>query len=485
MRKMIVTALLALSVLSAEAGEFRIASIFSDGMVVQRETSVPMWGWAEPGAKVTVEASWGSRRTCMASSDSCWRVELPSPAAGGPHSITFTAKEPSYGKTSLTISDVSSGEVWICGGQSNMDMPLKGWGEQYIDGAMEAMMDAPRHASRIRVFHITADTASVPQRDVEARWMMTDMKTAGNTSALAYFFARRIEDMLDVPVGIVVNPWGGSRIQTWMPREDVENAICEAVGPERLRMVLDRKQMREGCPDVTAACYNGRFFPIKGYAAKGFLWYQGESDRADHDIYDDLLTALAARLRKDWGDADASMPFMYVTMAPWEDVNFGDIPVRPLLVEAQLSCLKTIPNSYAAVTETLGSRRHIHPPYKREVADQLALLAYSEVYGMDPGVSVGFPYPESVEYRSGEVRVVMKNCNGGLVCCKGEEVEGFEVAGADGVFHKAAAEISDGCCLKVWSGNVPEPVAVRYAFSNYSEANLRSSFGIPVPSFRM
>lgn len=465
---------------SVSAQDFKVMSLFSDGMVIQRDTLAPVWGKAAPGTKVKVCPSWGEAVSCRADAGGRWRACIATPEAGGPHSIRISAK--GYGD--VTVSDVMSGEVWICSGQSNMDMPMKGWGQQYIDGAEEALLRAGLHQDRIRVFHITADTTSVPQHDVQAVWRHTDMQTLSCTSALAYFFAVRITEMLDVPVGIVVNPWGGSRIQTWMRHEDVESALEGKVEPARLYSFVDRPQERECCPDVTASCYNGRIHPLRGFAARGFLWYQGESDRMDHDVYDDLMTAFAARLRSDWGDDSARMPFLFVTMAPWGMDELDRDNFRPFLVESQLACLKTIPNSYAAVTETLGSFEFVHPPYKREIADQLALLAFEKTYGLDAGVDVGFPYPSSIEYRSGAAFITMGNCNGGIVCHDGGPVAGFEVAGPDMVFRPASAEIHLHHRIKVWSAEVPEPVAVRYGFGNYTGANLRSTFGVPVPSFR-
>lgn len=508
--KLMYTLLSMLVCVCTAAQSFELSSLFSDGMVVQRDVDLSVWGWAEAGAKVTVAPSWAQKTSARADAEGCWRVVLPSPESIGPHTMRVSAVEPSQGRSEKVITDIVAGEVWICGGQSNMEMPVRGWGEQYIEGSGEALLEAPEYSDRIRVFHILADTTSVPQKNVEAQWKHTDMATAGSTSALAYFFARLLTSMLDVPVGIIVNPWGGSRIQTWMPYADVEAAIRDHVTSERLTFILDRKQERDWCPDVTAACYNSRFHPIAGYPAKGFLWYQGETDRADYDIYDELLTAFAARLRVDWGDDDASMPFMFVTMAPWEDRNCPVQTMRPRLVEAQLSCLRSIPNSYAAVTETYGSAQMIHPSNKRGIAEQLAFLAYEKAYGMETGVSVGFPYPYRIEFPAetyqtkaairlaagyptditvseghrGSVYVAMKNCNSGLGDHNSPEIKGFEVAGEDRVFHPAEAIVFNGHWLKVWSDDVPEPVAMRYAFRNYSDANLKSAFGIPVPSFR-
>jgi len=464
-----------------EGGTFKIASIFSDNMVIQRDAFVPIWGWGERGTKVTLTASWTKKKyTSTVTDNGEWLVAIPSPEAGGPYSITISASEPSKkGSTDITIDDVMCGEVWICSGQSNMDIPLRGYGFQYVEGAQDAVMDSPQYADRIRIFKINADTTTILHEDCEAHWAKSSPAAAADVSALGYYFARRITNSLGVPVGIIVNAWGGSMIEAWMPRE----TIREVVDEQTFKVIDSRRNVKDGYPTEVASCYNSRMFPIREYAARGFLWYQGCGNIDDAAYYKDLMTAMAKRWRSDWSDPEAKMPFMFVTIAPY-DYGYSQGTKRPLFVEGQLKALETIPNSYAAISETYGMETCIHPPYKQQLADQFALEALSQVYGLDLGICHGYPKPGAINYESGKVTIKFENALG-LGGYETREVRGFEVAGNDRVFHPCTGRIQDdGLTVVLDCSDVPSPVAVRYSFHNYVDSNLRSSFGVPVPPFR-
>ena len=477
MKKTLLLLVLLLSAAALYAGGLRTAHIFSDGMVLQRETDAPLWGWADPGATVSVRASWmKNARSCRADADGFWRTSLDTRLcqSTGPYEVTVSS-----GKEKVVLKDVLVGEVWICSGQSNMEMPVSGFGFQGVNGAMEAVLDAPEYQERIHVFDIKSDTTHVLQRDLEAVWKPASPGVTARTSAVAYFFARRLTRGLDVPVGIVVNAWGGSRIEPWMDWDAVRSA---GLTDAEMKEVEALREKSGWWPQSTATCWNGRMAPVAGYAAKGFLWYQGCSN-IGQTCYDRLQAAMVRSWREAWGQGD--LPFLYVLLAPYEhDDSNGRW--RPFFVEQQLRTQELIPAAWAVSTETLGDNVTIHPARKQEVADMLYLRAMESVYGREAGMGIDLPRLRSVEFQEdGTAKVLLTNVWSNLGSISSRSVKGFELAGEDRQWHLADAEIHwDGQTIFVRCPEVPHPVAVRYAFRNYMDANLQTTMGIPVPPFR-
>lgn len=475
MKKLLLLAWLLPTAFLLRAEPLQLAHLFSDHMVLQRETAAPVWGWGEPGKTVAVEGSWdGLVVKTRIAEDGSWRVTLSTGEAGGPYTLKV-----SCGKESLTVSDVMLGEVWVCSGQSNMEMPMRGFGFQQIDGFRDNLLEASEYASRIRLFDVKSDTTHVVQRDVENGWEYTFPEVYSKTSAVAYLFAKRLTRNLGVPMGIIVNAWGGSRIEPWMTMEAVENAgISEA----ELAMIRELHETAGLYPNGVATCWNGRMAPLAGYAAKGFLWYQGCSN-IGQDCYD-LLQASMVRLWRDaWGRGD--LPFIYALLAPY-DHGTADGRWRPKFVETQMHTQELIAKTYAVCLETLGNEVTIHPPRKQEVADMMALRALSSAYGIPVGMTVDYPTPKSIDYlEDGRVKILFNNVWSNLQSISSRGITGFELAGEDRVFHLAEAEVDwDGQTVYVRCAEVPAPVAVRYSYRNWMGANLQTSYGIPVPPFR-
>ena len=458
------------------AEDLRVAHVFSDHMVLQRETSVPVWGWGEPGKTVTVQASWRSGQpvTAKVAKDGTWRVALETGAAGGPYTLAVSS-----GKQSITLTDIMLGEVWICAGQSNMEMPVGGFGFQEVEGARDAILKAATYADKVRIIDIKTPRCTEPIDDVEASWKRASAASCAGTSAVAWFFATALADNLDIPVGIVVNPWGGSRIEPWMTRESIDASGITAEERAAINALVEHN---DRWPETPELIWNGRMAPIAGYGARGFLWYQGCSNM-DQTCYDKLQTSMVKLWREAWGAGD--MPFIFALLAPYEhgDMNGRN---RPRFVETQLRSLKTIPNSFAVSTETIGSLRTIHPAKKKEVGDMMALRALQSVYGQNVGFDIELPELQSVEYlEDGRAKVTLTHVWSNLQSISARDIVGFELAGEDRVFHLADAEVDwDGSTIYVKCAEVPHPVAVRYAFRNWMGANLQTSLGIPVPPFR-
>ena len=463
-----------------QAEPLQLARLFTDHMVLQQQTVAPVWGWGEPGKTVSVQGSWDGRtvRTKVAD-DGSWRVDLSTVAAGGPYKLTVSS-----GKESLTVSDVMLGEVWVCSGQSNMEMPMRGFGFQQVDGFRENLLEAAEYADRIRVFDVKTDTTHFVLKDVTLRgnasgWLLSDPAVCAETSAVAYMFAKRLTRNMGVPVGIIVNAWGGSRIEPWMTMASVEGA---GISKEELAEIRELHETAGLWPNGVATCWNGRVAPIAGYAAKGFLWYQGCSN-IGQSCYDKLQCAMVKLWRDAWGRGD--MPFIYALLAPY-DHSKADGRWRPAFVRTQMHAADITPNSYAVCLETLGDEVTIHPSRKQEVADMMALRALASVYGKQVGMTVDYPEPRVVEYlEDGRVKILFTNVWSNLMSISSRKVTGFELAGEDRVLHLADAEVDwDGQTVYVKCDEVPAPVAVRYSFRNWMGANLQTSFGIPVPPFR-
>ena len=451
-----------------------LSHLFTDHVVLQQQTQVPVWGWGDPGKMVEVRWDGKSYKTSV-KADGSWRVEIPTGKADGA-AYTLTVKS---GKESLTVNDIVLGEVWICSGQSNMEMPVSGFGFQEVEGATEAIMEAPETASQVRVFDIKTPKCTQPQADVDAAWAYSDGAVTAKTSAVAYFFAKRLSRSLGVPVGILVNAWGGSRIEPWMTREVIDAA---GLTEQELKDLYAVQEQPDRWPETPELIWNGRVKPIAGYAAKGIIWYQGCSNMGQPHCYDKLQKAMVEMWRKEWG---RELPFIFTLLAPHDHGN-SDGRWRAFFVENQLHTEEILDKSWAVCTETLGNKVTVHPAQKKEVADMMVQRALQNVYGIYSGVSIELPRLKEVVFgEDGTAKVILTQVWSNLMSISARDIIGFELAGEDRLFHLAKAEVDwDGGTILVRCPEVPRPIAVRYGWRNWMGANLQKSNGIPVPPFR-
>lgn len=451
-----------------------LSHIFSDHAVFQQETQVPVWGWGDPGKKVEVVWDGQTYKTTVAA-DGSWRVSVPTGKADGA-TYTLTVKS---GKETVTVNDIVLGEVWLCSGQSNMEMPISGFGFQEVEGATEAIMAAPETASQVRVFDIKTGKCTEPQADVDAVWAYTDGAVTAKTSAVAYFFGKRLSKTLGVPVGIIVNAWGGSRIEPWMTREAIDGA---GLTEQELKDLYAVEEQPDRWPETPELIWNGRVKPIVGYAAKGILWYQGCSNMGQPHCYDKLQKAMVEMWRKEWG---RDLPFIFTLLAP-HDHGDADGRWRPFFVENQLHTEEILSQSWAICTETLGNKVTVHPSQKKEVGDMMVQRALQNVYGIYSGISIELPRLQEVTFgEDGTAKVTLTQVWSNLMSISARDIVGFELAGEDRQFHLAQAQVDwDGGTILVSCPEVPKPIAVRYGWRNFMNANLQKSNGIPVPPFR-
>ena len=440
-----------------------------DHMILQQNSSVKLWGWAD-NKKVTVTTSWNNQTyQVLTDKNGAWLVKVNTPGASyTPYFITISDGE------EVILSDILIGEVWICSGQSNMDMRMMGNTGQPIDRSLETILHAGNYRNRIR-FIAVSRTKDVQQRtDFEGRkWEVSAPEAVMTCSAVAYFFAKQVTEVLDIPVGLVISSWGGSRIESWMNEKtlaSIDGVDIEAVRSSKLKM-----HHRLEC------MYDTMLWPVRNFTARGFLWYQGESNIFNYYCYAPMMTAMVQLWREVWEAPD--MPFYYVQIAPHKYGNSRNIN-SALLQEAQMKALKTIPNSGMIPTIDVGDEFCIHPPQKNVVGLRLANLALTKTYGLHKFPSTG-PMMTKVEYSGNKAIVTLDNAPYGLApgnC----ELEGFELAGADKKFYPAKARIAGRTRnVEVWSDQVTQPVAVRYAFRNYVDhITLRNTLGIAAFPFR-
>lgn len=461
-------AAIVLTVTSVSA-KVTMPSIFADNMVVQQQTEMRIWGKADPDKKVTVAPSWSKKKyTTTADSEGKWQTTVQTPAAGGPYEIVVSDGE------KLTISNVMSGELWLCSGQSNMEMPMKGFKNQPVEGAAEAIMESSN--PNIRLFTVKRVSSVEVKDDVVGSWKEASPASVRDFSATAYFFGRRIQKMLDVPVGLVVVSWGGSSCEAWM-NEDMLAAFPEAVIP---RTEEDIKQPNRA-PTVL---FKGMLSPLIGMAMRGVIWYQGEDNVPRHKTYADMFSTMIEGWRKLWGIGD--FPFYYCQIAPYDYALIAGkgqpINNSAYLREAQSQVEQRVANTGMAVLMDIGLRYGIHPSKKREGGERLAMLALNKTYGVE-GISGECPTYKDIEIQGNTVIISFDRCPMWPNMKDATGSTQFKVAGEDRVFYPAQAWVGRSK-VYVRSDKVEKPVAVRYAFENYAMGDLFTEEGVPFPSFR-
>jgi len=443
------------------AAELSLPSVFSDHMVLQRERAVPVWGKADPCTKVAVSFA-GQTKTTTADTEGKWRVDLGKLSASA-ESRTLTVRA---GDKQIVFQDVLVGEVWLCSGQSNMKFVMC----KTVDATAAI---AAANYPQIRLFNTPQVPVAKPKETIDAKWEVCMPETITNFSGVAYYFGRKLHKDLNVPVGLLESAWGGTRIEPWTPP-------CGFEGINTLSDIREQAQKLTTLPKVTqgnpSALYNGMIYAHIPFAIRGAIWYQGEANRRDGMLYVDKTQALLNGWRKLWG---YDFPFYFVQIAPFQ---YGDdaSDILPTFWEAEAAIVKTIPKTGMAVIYDYATTNDIHPPNKEIPGTRLALIAEANDYGMKI-VSTG-PVFQTLEKQGGKLKVIFGSA-AGLKTRDGKAPDWFEVAGKDGVFKKAEAKI-DGAAVVVQSGEVAEPLAVRFAWHKLAMPNLANGAGLPAAAFR-
>lgn len=435
-----------------------LPKIFNNNMVLKQKAKVNVWGKASPNSEIRVTSSWDHKvYTTKSDQQGKWKTTLSTPSAGGPYTISFNDGE------EIVLSNILIGEVWLCSGQSNMEMPMKGNTNQPITNGPEIIAKSANN--NLRLFTVKRETSEVPLDDCSGEWLVSSPETVPAFSAVAFQFGQMLQKQLNVPVGMIASSWGGTPIRSWMDSsfDEFSKMYPETKGP-----------VTSKSPQVL---YNGMIAPILPYTLSGFLWYQGESDKNTPDLYEKMMVAMIKEWRGKWNQGD--LGFYYVQIAPNNYKEKSDAYYSAYLREAQINASKKLSRTGVAVTTDIGSDQTIHPPNKTLVAQRLFKQAMAKTYGVK-GVYEGPDY-KSMKIKGQKVVLNFKNFGSGLLM-KGNEPN-FEVAGEDKVFHQATAKLV-GNTIEVESSEVIQPVAVRYAFKDYFTGNVFNKEGFPATSFR-
>ncbi|MDD4921931.1 MAG: sialate O-acetylesterase [Bacteroidales bacterium] len=472
---MIVCLLISASNINAKV---KLPAVLSNNMVLQQQTKAKLWGEAKAHSKVTVTTSWNKKvYATMSDAKGHWLIPVSTPAAGGPYKISFSDGE------SVTLSNILIGEVWFCSGQSNMEMPMKGFDRQPVKGGNDIIARA-KPATPIRMFLMDSkDGAWIrqfnkqPQTDCIGTWLENTSENVANASAAAYYFARYLQDILEIPVGIIISSRGGSMVENWMSKE--------AMAPFK-EVNLSSLTNDDPVNDTQTPCvlYNSKIAPLVNFTIKGFLWYQGESNRDNPDLYKKLMPAFVKDIRSRWNIGD--FPFYYVQIAPFNYSNFKNTneTTGPRVMEVQMQNMKEIPNCGMVTTLDVGNPVFIHPVDKETVGTRLAYWALAQTYGKK-GIGYSGPIYQSMEIVENKIYINFDHAPAG-VCPMWTDLKGFEIAGEDKIFYPAKAEVETKTGrLAVTADQVKKPVAVRYAYKNYVEnPSLFGVNGLPASPFR-
>ena len=441
--------------------EVKLPSIFCDNMVLQQQTEAALWGKANKNSTVKVTTSWNNKSyTAKVLENGTWKLKVTTPKAGGPFEITI-----SDGKV-LKLKNVLIGEVWVCSGQSNMEMPMKGYRNQPITGSSEAILLSSN--PNIRLFTVKKAASVETLDDFSGNWKLCEPENVYEFSATAYYFGLMLNKVLNVPIGLINTSWGGTRIEPW-----ISEAGCKNFNWVKLPEKKPVENLSQQTPTVL---FNAMINPMVGYGMRGAIWYQGESNRGEPQNYQKLMPGLIENWRSVWGIGE--FPFYYIQIAPFD---YGTGLNSAYLREAQLKASTAIKNIGMACIMDIGEKDISHPANKEAGSKRLALLALAQTYGIK-GVTCQSPVLKEMKVAEGVVKLTFDNAPNGLTSY-GKELACFEVAGANKRFYPAKAFIT-GTGVTVMSPSVAEPVAVRYAFKDFIVGDLFGNDGLPVSSFR-
>jgi len=485
----------------ATHADVRLPKALGDHMVVQQKTPARIWGWADAGEKVAVVFA-GNQATAVAGEDGAWQTTIKPPAAGGPYTLVIE------GKNRIELKDVLVGEVWICSGQSNM-----AWTVARSDNPQKEIAAASH--PQIRLLTVNRKTARTPQADLlsASDWELCSPETVKDFSAAGYFFGRKLQQELNVPVGLVNTSWGGTRAEAWTSTSMLKSkpvlapllstwksrteAYDAATAKTRYEAALKRWQVAankakaagkrvprrpqlQGPPaddrHHPANLYNAMIHPLTPMSIRGAIWYQGEANVGRADQYRPLFASMIQDWRNQWKQGD--FPFLFAQLAPFRYGNHHP-EFEAELWDSQFKTL-SLPATGMAVITDIGNIKNIHPTNKQEVGRRLALWALGTTYGKE--LVYSGPLYKSMEVEGGKVRLSFSHTGGGLVAKDGKLTH-FTIAGADKKFVPAAAEI-DGGQVVVSSDKVKQPVAVRFGWTDTAEPNFFNKAGLPASPFR-
>ena len=456
----------------SSSAQIELSNLFSDNMVLQQESHVNIWGKAKKNQELIIYTSWSGKivRTIV-KDDGSWEVKIKTPSAGGPYNIQVTCD----GETK-TINNVLIGEVWLASGQSNMEMTLSGNNREPVNGSLDAIANS--NNTKIRFFNVKVKVSDERIDDIEGEWLEANFKNTPNFSAVAYSFAKYLNQVLDIPFGIINSPKDGSVAEAW-------------ISPDVLKKITTNKELSYYAKQPhnnPSVLFNGMINAIIPFTIKGVIWYQGEGNSGRYQNYMKLMNGLIKNWRDEWGLGD--FPFYFVQLAPNGSLGQGNGTSQAFLREAQLRTMLSVENTGMAVTLDIGSTITNHPPEKLLIGKRLAYWALAKNYGFN-SLPYSGPVYESMKVKNNKVYVNFKFAKNG-VTSYGKPLSGFEIAGEDKIFYSAVASIDphwsagweNRSVLTLSNKNVPNPLYIRYGWKNYIKGALYNVEGLPASSFR-
>ena len=438
----------------------RLPSVIASNMVLQQQSKVNLWGWADPGEKIFITTSWDNKTDSVTTTrDANWKIKIATPKAGGPYTITLK------GGSTIVLDNIMIGEVWVCSGQSNMEWSSNQNLKQIVDELPNS------NNSNIRLFHVPKSTSATLQENTAGLWKTCSPETLKGFSAVGYFFGKKLQQDLNVPIGLINASWGGTPAEVWTPANEVND------DPE-LKEAAGKQNMTPWWPVLPGYTFNAMIAPLTNFSIAGSIWYQGEGNTGTSATYQKLFSKMIGSWRKAW---EKEFPFYYVQIAPY---TYGNKNIAALLREQQTKTLSLPGTGMVVVTDLVDNVKDIHPQNKKDVADRLANWALAETYGLSVPAYKS-PVYKSMEINNNKVSLYFDNAPNGFMV-KGKEKEKateFYIAGDDKNFLPAEVKLEKDKII-VYNKTIKKPVAVRFAFSNTAMSNLFSKEGLPVCPFR-
>lgn len=460
-----------LAVIPATEAKVRPSAMICDNMVLQQNSDARLWGSADPGESIKITTSWDGR-TYTTTADRCgyWSTAVATPEGSfTPHTINISDGE------DISIGNVLIGEVWLASGQSNMQMPLKGFPGCCVKDGYKEIAGSRAWADKVRFFNVPLSQSYTPVDTVNGRWDVPSPETAPEFSAVAWHYAKQMSEVLNVPVGIVSAAYGGAKVESWTPRDMLEKYPDISLKPEDIDATVSYLR--------PLLMYNAMFHPIRQYTYKGMIWYQGCSNVSTYTTYAERLAAMVTRWREEIGLGD--IPFYAVEIAPYEYDSPDEDGKSAYLREAQWKAVSMIPNADMICINDLVEpyeRHNIHPAQKEAVGRRLCDLALNRTYGKKQFLA-GSPRYKSHRTEGDKLLVAIDSPNNGV--CRNYDIRGFEIAGTDGVFYPAKDVNFRWQTNEVELSNpsVPAPVAVRYCFGDFIPGTLYGGNYLPLIPF--
>ena len=433
--------------------QIELGPLFSNDMILQRNSQVPIWGSAKGNDKISITSSWNNNEVITkADNNGNWTADISTPDAGGPYEIKISSK-----KNILNLTNVLIGEVWVASGQSNMQMALYGGGREPVLRSIDMIAQAKN--PNIRLFTVKHNSSISPIKELKGKWLVSSPANVSAFSAVGYSFADYLNKVLDIPIGIINTSWGGTPAEAWTDKKTLDSNF-------------EKSQIRNNHKDKVvqhnpSGLFNAMINPLIPFKIRGAIWYQGEGNVSRANNYTKLMNKMIEGWRSNWGQG--SFPFYFVQLAPFS-YNGINNTASAYLREAQLHTMLQTENTGMAVTLDIGSEKTIHPPEKILVGKRLAYWALVKDYNLG-GISFSGPIYKSLNINGDKVIVNFDYAQNGITSYN-KAIVGFEIAGEDKIFYPANAKVirgygSNRSKLEVSSDSVKKPVAVRYGWKNY------------------